>query len=84
MQRHLGVSPAYGRDYKTAGEVRKAYDEGHDFMIHDMTHRDYGRYVGKNGHPEGVSLFVRHHNGTRVTVIAPPSTNKWHDDYPQQ
>lgn len=83
MRKHLGVSPAYGRDYKTSGEVRSAYEAGHDFVIHDVLHPDHGRYVGKGDHPANTPLLVRHHNGTRVTVIAPPEVDKWHDSYPQ-
>lgn len=30
---HMTVTPAYGRDYKTKGEVLKAWSDGKDFII---------------------------------------------------
>lgn len=43
----LTVVPAYGRDYKSAKEVKAAWEEGKDFRIEDMSSPDDGRYINK-------------------------------------
>lgn len=65
----IGVSPAYGKDYKTKKEVMEAYKSGADFQIHDINHPAYGRYININDHPVGTTLMVRHNNKMRVTPV---------------
>ena len=66
---YLGVSPAYGKDYKTKKELMEGYAAGHDFQIHDMNHPEYGRYININDHPVGTTFMVRHNKQMRVTPI---------------
>lgn len=65
----IGVSPAYGKDYKTKKELMEGYDAGHDFQIHDFNHPEYGRYINKQDHPVGTTLMVRHNRNMRQTPI---------------
>lgn len=37
--------PAYGRDYKTAADVRKDWEAGKDFLIADMSCKWNGSYT---------------------------------------
>lgn len=43
----MTLTPAYGRDYKSAKEVKADWDAGKDFVIADMFSGDAGRYVNK-------------------------------------
>ena len=38
------LTPAYGRDYKSAAEAIEAYKSGKDFVLHDPTSRWNGCY----------------------------------------
>lgn len=38
------LTPAYGRDYNTAAEVIKGYEEGHEFVLHDPASPWNGAY----------------------------------------
>ena len=44
---YMTVTPAYGRDYKSAKAAKADWNEGKDFMIADVMHPDCGRYVNK-------------------------------------
>lgn len=46
-ERWLTVVPAYGRDYKTAVEVKRDWDKNLDFLIRDISCRYDGKYVNK-------------------------------------
>lgn len=41
----MTISPAYGRDYKSAREALKAWEAGKDFIIRSPPHA--GRYINK-------------------------------------
>ncbi len=43
----MTLTPAYGRDYKSAKAVKEDWDAEKDFVIADMFHPDYGRYINK-------------------------------------
>jgi hypothetical protein len=49
----LHVTPAYGRDYKSAMLVKEDWHGGKDFLIH-------GRYVSKRDVPEGTQVWARY------------------------
>jgi hypothetical protein len=42
--KHLTLSPAYGRDYKSKADAKQAWEEGKDWTIEGM-HPDAGRYT---------------------------------------
>lgn len=64
--RYLSAVPAYGRDYKTAREVKTAWADGKDFRIQDF--KESG-YVNKDDKPANVILNIRYSNLTKVVVI---------------
>lgn len=67
----LTVSPAYGRDYKSARAAKEAWDAGKDFRIESLG-RDMGRYVNKDDAPRGARVTIRYNRMTRLTVINIP------------
>ena len=71
MPDYLSVRPAYGRDYRSKKSLLSDWDEGKDFIITNITHRDCGRYVNvtdlkKEGH---VLVNARYNNLRNVCVI---------------
>ena len=71
---YLILVPAYGRDYKTAAEVKAAWEGGKDFKIANAVGkyaRDNGRYTGRGdvatGVPEG--SYIRYNELTELTRI---------------
>jgi hypothetical protein len=62
------LTPAYGRDYKSAKEVKAAWDAGKDFVIADISHPDNGRYVNKPQVP-GQRFNVRYKRLTAITQV---------------
>jgi hypothetical protein len=65
--RSMTVTPAYGRDYKSAAAAVAAWDEGKDFVDSQS-----GRYVGKSDAPAGVEVRIRYLRLTRVVVVVVP------------
>lgn len=63
----LTVTPAYGRDYKSAKEVRADFDANKDFMICDMSSPDDGRYINAEQLEPGDTLAVRYARNTKQT-----------------
>jgi hypothetical protein len=49
MNGHVIISPAYGRDYKTAEAAIKDFEDGKDFILHDMFTR--GKYCSIRDFP---------------------------------
>jgi hypothetical protein len=68
MATYLTVVPAYGRDYKTAKQVKEAWASGSDFLIQSINHNG-GMYINKADKPEDVIMNVRYCNLTKVVVI---------------
>jgi hypothetical protein len=65
--------PSYGRDYKTAKEVKADYAEGKDFTICDMSCPDDGRKINKqDAQRGGDTLHVYFCRRTKSVVIPPP------------
>ena len=61
--------PAYGRDYKSAKEVKEAWEAGKDFLICDAFSPDDGRYLNKDDAPKGATFNVRYKGMTQITTI---------------
>lgn len=66
---YIECTPAYGRDYKSAKEVKAAWVEGKDFLIASVDHPDCGRYLNKDDAPKGTTLLLRYKALTQVTTI---------------
>lgn len=62
--------PAYGRDYRTAAEVKKDWEDGKDFQIATIGHPYYGKYcsISDNG-PDFVGGYIRYNRLTLLTFI---------------
>jgi hypothetical protein len=65
----LTVVPAYGRDYKSAKEVKAAWDEDKDFRIDMMFDSSDGRYINRQDAPKGATINVRYNFNRKVVVI---------------
>lgn len=66
---YITLVPAYGRDYKTAKEVKEAWAAGKDFQINDMSHRNDGGYVNINDDTTGMTFNIRFKKLANVAVI---------------
>lgn len=64
----MTLTPAYGRDYKSAKEVKADWDTGKDFIIQDFVSSDCGRYVNK---PQvtGRRVQIRYSQNRKVVVL---------------
>ena len=62
------LTPAYGRDYKTAKEAMDAFDAGKDFVLNDATSRWHGKPCSKRDFPEGADMKLRY-NGNKSLVV---------------
>ena len=65
----IGLTPAYGRDYKSAEEVRSAFFERRDFVIADVSCRWNGSYANINDLKDYDSVSIRYDKLRRVTII---------------
>ena len=61
--------PAYGRDYKSAKEVKADWDAGKDFQIANAFSPDDGKYINKADARPGQSFNVRYKKLTQIVVI---------------
>lgn len=55
----LHVTPAYGRDYKSAAAAKADWDADKDFRINDISSPDDGRYINKRD-ADGISILCRY------------------------
>jgi len=65
---NVTLVPAYGRDYRSAKEVKAAWDAGQDFQIQSFGDPDDGRYVNKPQVP-GRSFNIRYKRLTAICVV---------------
>jgi hypothetical protein len=66
------LSPAYGRDYKNAKEVKEAWNSGKDF------NGDYQlgfKYVNNKDIPKPCTVMLRYKGNTKVTTIEVKENN---------
>ena len=56
---NLTLIPAYGRNYKTREEIIKAWEEGKDFKIATVAHKDCGRYTSVRDLKEFPGTYVK-------------------------
>ena len=68
----LTCVPSYGRDYKTAADVKKAWAEGKDFTINQFMSPDDGRQINKEDADKGkVTVHIYFARNTKSVVIKP-------------
>ena len=61
------LTPAYGRDYKTAKEARADYYAGLDFIFNKPTHKNNGAYCSCRD-LINETVTIRYHRQSRVTT----------------
>ena len=66
----ITLTPAYGRDYKSAKAVKADWDNNKDFIIADIFHPDSGRYANK-ADLRGECVKIRYQRLTKLIVINP-------------
>jgi hypothetical protein len=66
---YIEVTPAYGRDYKSAKEVIAAWNEGKDFLIASIDSGYAGSYINKDDAHEGDVILLRYKRLTQVTPV---------------
>ena len=64
----MTLTPAYGRDYKSAKAVKADFDANKDFVVADMFSGS-GRYANKQDLPAGSSVNIRYNKLRDVVVI---------------
>ena len=70
MSKYLGVVPAYGRDYKSKAAVLKDWEDGKDFIISDVMHRDCGRYINwEDARRMGPMIISARYDKKRKTCV---------------
>ena len=60
--------PAYGRDYKSARDVKSDFDAGKDFIISDFSHPYDGKPASKRDLAHG-TVNIRYSKLTRVCAV---------------
>lgn len=65
------LTPAYGRDYKSAKEVRKDFEAGKDFLIFFPS----GPYCSIRDIPAGTDVLIRYRGLRMVTKLTVPATS---------
>lgn len=63
----MTLGAAYGRQYKTAKEIKEDWDNNKDFVILDVFHGG-GTYVNKADAPAGIHT-VRYARNTKVAAV---------------
>jgi hypothetical protein len=67
----MTLSPAYGRDYKSAKAIKDDFAADKDFIIEDFTHPNCGQYINRTQLLEAGTrtVNIRYKKKTAVTVI---------------
>ena len=64
----MTLTPAYGRDYKSAKQVKADWDAGKDFVCVDMFGGNDGRYINK-ADAKGQSHVIRYDGLRKVVAV---------------
>ena len=64
----LTLVPAYGRDYKTAKEVKADWESGKDFKICCFLHPNDGAYINKQD-GSGQTFIIRFNRLAKVVKV---------------
>lgn len=66
---HFVVSPAFGRDYRSASEARKAWQDGQDFIHESRLHTGGGTYINRDDVPAGSTIEIRFQKLESSTIL---------------
>ena len=61
--------PAYGRDYRSKGEVLADWSSGKDFQIADAFDQNDGRYANRDDFPEGSGHMIRYGKLRKICAV---------------
>ncbi len=67
----MNLTPAYGRDYKSAKDVLNDWEAGKDFVVADVMNQNHGAYINKQDALDNYisSVNIRYKKLRAVTVI---------------
>jgi hypothetical protein len=66
----MTVTPAYGRDYKSAKAAQAAWNSGKDFIIQDITSRWDGKPINQHdAAAAGLKIMVRYNNLKSIVKV---------------
>ena len=63
------LTPAYGKDYKSAKAAIAAYNEGADFILADITSPWHGKPCSARDFPSE-RVCLRYYNKTRIVLTS--------------
>ena len=66
----MTITPAYGRDYKSAKAAKADYDAGADFIVASFMDPWDGKPVNKEQLLEQSPVNIRYNKLRKVTVVA--------------
>lgn len=64
----MTLTPAYGRDYKTAKAAKADFNDNKDFVVADLFSGG-GRYANKQDLPKGTRVTLRFDGMRKVAVV---------------
>jgi hypothetical protein len=64
----MTVTPAYGRDYKSAKEVKADWKAGKDFVIADIFGGNAGRYINVQD-AKNETIMVRYAKLSKIVQV---------------
>lgn len=62
------LTPAYGRDYKSGSDAQADFNDGKDFIYHDVTSPYDGKPCSIRDFPDGTDIKIRF-NSMRSLVV---------------
>lgn len=65
----ITVTPAYGRDYKSAHEALGDWEAGKDFFLEAIDGRPYGTYCSRRDFRQGDEINIRYDRKRQKTVF---------------
>lgn len=70
MTKRLTVTPAYGRDYRTAKAAKADWEKGNDFLVSDIMDPYDGKPINKqDADSAGLEITIRFHRLEKLTVV---------------
>lgn len=66
---YIEVTPAYGRDYKSAKDAKADWAAGKDFVVASVDTGRAGSYINIQDAPKGSTILIRYKRLTQVTTV---------------
>jgi len=67
----MTLTPAYGRDYKSAAAAVADLQSGKDFILADFSSPWNGKPINKRGIPAGTTVRIRFAGLRKITTTTP-------------